>query len=350
MEQSDQRGENGQVQLKISNYLDYFIFLHDSEVSCNRMVHQFLAVCENIGCPVAMDKTEWALQAIIFLGILLNGKHCTLSIPEDKCRKAIALLNWAVQQRSITIKFFQRLTGILNFLGKAIIPGRTFTRLMYKKLKVTTDDGFKLKQYHHVNADKSFKKDCIVWREFLEQAGPSNLCRPFVDLDYKVHATTLNFYTDASLNENFRIGGVLGNRFFVGQWPIGFIRQENPSIEFAELLAQVAGILTWGGDPQLRNTRVIDFCDNTSVRSMVNNLTTGCIKCMKLIRLLVLDCLRSNRRVFVKYVKSKENHLADPLSRMDFDTFWNKALESMKPLPDMIDKAVWLVQNIWNDC
>ena len=91
---------------------------------------------------------------------------------------------------------------------------------------------------------------------------------------YIVHASKLNFYTDALLNKNFGIGGIFGNKYFYGRWPKHFITEERPSIEFAELLALVTGILTWGKN--LTNTRIIIFCDNTSVKSMVKDLTTGC--------------------------------------------------------------------------
>ena len=150
-------------------------------------------------------------------------------------------------------------------------------------------------------------------------------------MDDRIYATTLNFYIDVSLNHNFGIGGIFENRFFISGWLKNFIREKNPGIEFVELLALTAGILTWGQLPELQNTRMIIFCDNTSVRSMVNNLTTGCKHSMKLSRLLVLDGLRHNWRIFVQYVKSKDNFLADPLSRMDLDTFWWKTPPTMNP-------------------
>ena len=209
-------------------------------------MQQFLELCKDIGCPVALEKTEWAALQVVFLCILLDGTSFTLSVPEDKRRKAVVLLNWVTNRRTITIKIIQRLTGTLNFLSKAIVPGRTYTRMMYKKLKIVDKEGNKLKQYHHVTVDASFKEDCRIWKLFLSKNLPSLLCRPFVNLDEHVYATTLNFYMDASLNKNYGIGGIFGNRYFVARWTPGFIATERPSIEFAELLALTAGILTMG--------------------------------------------------------------------------------------------------------
>ena len=204
---------------QITNYLDDFYFVAESQVRCNFLMQSFLNLCEDIGVPVALDKTEWATQTLVFLGVLLDSKSFTLAIPQDKKNKALKLLNWVIQQRSVTIKIIQRLTGTLNFLSKVIMPGWTFTRMMYKKLTLCDKSGFPLKQYHHISVDKSFKQDCQIWRGFLQEVTPHqlDLCRPFVNLDVKTHATMLNFYTDASLNENFGIGGIFGNMFFVGR-------------------------------------------------------------------------------------------------------------------------------------
>ena len=120
-----------------TNYLDDFIFLAESEELCNHMVRTFLDLCQQIGCPVSADKTEWATQKIIFLGIVLNGRNLTLSVPEDKRIKAVNLLKWVINKKKITILTVQRLTGILNFLAKAVVPGQAFIQRMYDSLTVT---------------------------------------------------------------------------------------------------------------------------------------------------------------------------------------------------------------------
>ena len=50
-----------------TNYLDNFLFISSTEQDCNEMVRQFLNFCEEIGCPVVLDKTEWASLKITFL-------------------------------------------------------------------------------------------------------------------------------------------------------------------------------------------------------------------------------------------------------------------------------------------
>ena len=331
----------------VTNYLDDFLFIATDEMECNRMVRSFITLCSEIGCPLSLDKTEWASSLIIFLGLLLNGRMYTISIPIEKKLKAERLLNYAIDKKKVTVKFIQRLTGTLNFLNRAIVPGRTFTRLMYDKLKTKNSKGQLLKHYHHVNLGKEVLRDCAIWKIFLNNANSVQLCRPFVDIDAISASETLNFYTDSSLNRKLGFGGIFGNRWIVGKWGEQFIIEKEPSIEFLELYALVAGVLTWS--KLMQNTRVSIFCDNQSVMHIANNHSSHCEQCMKLVRVLTIDNMRSNRRIFLKWVKTDENVLADSLSRLDFTRFWRNAPKSMKVCPDVVPSNIWPVNKIWDN-
>ena len=334
---------------RVVNYLDDFLFIEKSEENCNQMVRTFLDICSDIGCPVALDKTEWATTRIVFLGILLDGSTHRLAIPQEKIAKARKFLDWVAQRDKVTIKFIQRLTGTLNFLNKVVVPGRTFTRRLYSKLKTTDRFGKELKPYHHVKLSKEFKVDCEMWRFFLNNAGVKELCRPFVDFSISVYARKLNFYTDSSLNPDLGMGGVFNERWFCQAWGRDFVLQQRPSIAYLELYALVTAVMMWGDDYRLSNSRIIIFCDNKGVRDMVNLQVSNCRKCMKLIRLLVLSNIKHNRRIFVEYVASKENSLADALSRFEFSRFWRKAPSYMNNKPDRMPECMWPIQKLWFD-
>ena len=278
----------------------------------------------------------------------MDGRAHCLSIPTDKREKAIKLLNWAENSKKATIHFIQQLTGVLNFLCKAIVPGRTFMRRMYNKLKITDKTGNPLKQFHHVNLDREFKKDCAVWKQFITGCDNSILCRPFIDFEATSTATILEFYSDASMTA---LGATYGNRWIVGIWGKQFTQIERPSIEFLELFALVAAILAWGWKDELKNSWVVVYCDNKSVRDMINGtgMVSHCHQCMKLLRILALDNIAHNRKVMVQYVKSEDNTLADAISRLNFVKFWKYAAKEMFPKPDKIPSQIWPVAKVWND-
>ena len=164
-------------------YLDDYLFVEHNRRSCNDLVSKFLKLCEFIGFPVALDKTEWASTSMVFLGILIDGTSHSLVMPQEKCTKALNLIRKNCDAKKATVNELQSLAGVLNFITKAVHLGRAFTRRMYAKFGGVTDKKiehfdhpknkqkwteeklclFKLKPYHHVYLDSEFRFDCKMW-------------------------------------------------------------------------------------------------------------------------------------------------------------------------------------------
>ena len=133
-----------------------------------------------------------------------------------------------------------------------------------------------------------------MWISFLEH--PDSVNRLFLDLSEMLYAQELEFFSNASANGNLGFGTIFGNHWLSGQWESGFISAKNPSIEFLELYALTTAVLTWS--KLLQKTRIVIFCDNQSVVFMINNMTSSCQYCMELLRVITLDNLHANRRIF----------------------------------------------------
>ena len=196
-----------------SNYLDDFLFMAICRWLCNQLVKAFLTLCGELNILVALEKTEWASKIIIFLGILLNGRSMTISVPLDKQEKALKLLNDLTGKKRATVKQLQVLTGYLNFLSKAIVLGRTFTRRMYAKFSnvgaLQQKNGKKLSSYHHIKLDSEFRFDCELWQTFLMHSRSLAICRPMTDFSTNHTSRVLNFYSDASASEHLGVGEFL---------------------------------------------------------------------------------------------------------------------------------------------
>ena len=165
-----------------TNYLDDFLFLALSILQCNQQIREFLSLCDQLGVLIASDKMVWASEFIVFLGILLDGHSFILRILMEKRMKAVKMIHNILDRKKskATVKELQELCGYLNFLCKAIFPGRTFLRRMYAKYSNIVHfpgvshehyelGGFKLKPYHHVKVDSKFKADCRIWVQFLKE-------------------------------------------------------------------------------------------------------------------------------------------------------------------------------------
>ena len=294
--------------VKIVNYLDDFLFIGLSQSQCNEMVRLFDYLCKIMNVPIAKEKTIYATQQLVFLGILIDGHNRVLSLPVQKREKALYYLEMFAAKKKATVKEIQVLTGVLNFMCKAIHPGRAFTRRMYDRI-VGQINSKGLCRYHHLNLDSHFRSDCLMWKDFLiaSVTHPMMYCRPFADINDYVDAQDIGFFTDATANKLLGAGGILGSSYFAGRWEPGYIEKFKPSIAYLELLAVCTGVFIWS--KRLRNLRIVVHCDNLSVVGILNKSTSRCIHCMDLVRRLILNNLKMNIRIFGQHIEgSKKFH------------------------------------------
>ena len=129
------------------------------------------------------------------------------------------------------------------------------------------------------------------------------------------------------------------------QWEVRYIKEYNLTIEYLELFAMVAALLTWGDE--LKHRRISLFCDNKPVVGMLNKLSSSCHNCLQLLRILTLNNLINDRRVFAVYVRSADNDLADSLSHLQFKHFWSLAPRTMDKNPSAISSLVRPTSRVW---
>ena len=157
----------------------------------------------------------------------------TMAIPEEKRNRAVATLNGFIDHKKATVKELQQLCGYLNFLNRAVVPGRAFTRRMYAKFSQSIDfsdsglrhprstdklgdqhETWKLKDHHHVRLDAEFKLDCKVWLEFLTDPDLWRVVnRPMLDISVTNTSKEICFYSDASQAHRLGMGCILQNNW-----------------------------------------------------------------------------------------------------------------------------------------
>ena len=324
------------------NYLDDYLFAAALKAFCDQQMGIFLGVCQEIQFPVALEKTFWGTTRLTFLGMLLDTIRQVICIPMDKLIKASNWVDYFLNKKNkkATVLEFQKLCGIFNFLCKCLVPGRAFVCRLYVD---TTRNGKVLKPHHHVKITKENKLDLLVWKQFLLH--PDNHYRPFME-SVSMNATQIDMFSDASSNFRLGFGAFCGTEWTFGQWDSAFCSKYKPSIEYLELFGVLVGVLNW--IKLFKNRRIILFCDNQAVVNMVNNSASRCKNCMVLIRLLTMESIVQNVRVFAKYVPTGDNGKADALSRLDLDRFWRLSHgDNMNLYPSAIPETVWPISKIW---
>ena len=272
------------------NYLDDYLFAAALKCMCDWQMRSFLAVCNEINFPVALEKTFWGTTELTFLGMLLDTVKQVIGIPMEKLIKAANWVNDFLNKKNkkATVLEFQKLCGTLNFLCRCIAPGRAFLRRLYVMHN-------KLKPHHHVKISNENRLDLTVWKTFL--SSPQSLYRPFMDA-VSLNAEQLDMYSDASGNYKLGFGAYCRSEWSFGQWDMELCKELSLSIEYLELFAVLVGVLNW--IKLFQNRRIILFCDNESVVQMINNSSSKCKHCMMLIRIFIAESLTRNVRIFAR--------------------------------------------------
>ena len=328
------------------NYLDDYLFAALVKTICDDQVEVFLRICHEINFPVNFDKTFWGTTVLTFLGLLINTVRLIVCVPIDKVQRATTIIQNLLSKKKATVHQIQKACEFLNFLCRAVIPGRAFTRCMYAYCSGNgpnkSSTGRKLLPHHHVNITIEMRSDLHLWLVFLSH--PSIYCRPFIDFDDPEYQE-LEFYSDPSRNFSLGFGGYCGNSWMMQHWD-QFTEHVQPSIGYLELYAAVAAILAWINRFRNKHTKI--FVDNQSVMHMVNNTTGGCKNCMVLIRIMVLECMYHNISIKAEYVKSADNSIADALSRADWKSFNRLTKEkSMDSKSTPVPETIWPIKKIW---
>ncbi len=320
---------------ELLNYLDDFLFADDKENSCNQQISTFLWICDWLGLPTAPDKTEWAAQVIVFLGLLIGTINQLIAIPEEKIERGLKAIDAMLKAKTATAKQVQSLAGLLNFFCRAVTPGRAFNRRLYDLLTPAKHGS------HHVNITAEVKEDLRVWKTFLTTKPHF---REFLDTDVTT-AEEIGFYTDVSGNPGLGFSCYFHPHWTYEQWDKQlFLQEAKPDISWLKLYALVLAVTLWGN--HLHNKRVILRCDNQAVVGMVNANTTPEKHCMKLVLILVSVAMKYNCRLYARYIQTDENCCADALSRLNIPRFFQHAKQGVSQLPAIIPASLWPASKI----
>jgi hypothetical protein len=115
----------------VTHYLDDFLFISNSASSCSRLMLTFTSMCSmllTLGVPLAPEKTVGPVNTIQYLGLQIDAVRKQIRVPPSKVSTTCQQIRDLLSKRKATLATLQSLLGSLNFLCKAIAPGRAFLR------------------------------------------------------------------------------------------------------------------------------------------------------------------------------------------------------------------------------
>ena len=307
----------------VFSYLDDFFFCQAAPAADGRFepLEIFVDLCNYLRVPLAEDKTMGPTTRIVFLGLEIDSEAMLIRVPLDKVEAASKKLRQFLGLKRICLREIQRTIGFLQFICRAVRPGRAFLQRMIALTRGLT------KPHHSVRITEGARGDASMWLKFL---AAYNGVTPMLEAEWE-DSTVVEFFSDAS---STGYGAYFGGEWFGGKWEQGV---EALPIAVLELFAVALALLTWG--EKLRNRKLLIWCDNQCVTNIIAKQSSRCSKLSFLLRELTLACLNFNVLVKTRYIRSAANVLADSLSRGDMARFWDAAPPGVRRTPTETPEA-----------
>ena len=282
----------------MSHILDDFIFFGKTLPHCHSSLSCFFELSNMVNLPIKQPKTVFLSTTVTIHGIEVDRVNQTLALPPDKVTSLRQKLINLVKRKKTTVKEMQSLIGSLNFVCRAIAPGRAFLRRL---IDLTRG---KARANHRIRITVEARRDMSAWLEFLHSFNGQLSFLPTTWMSSDV----LRPITDAS---GFAYGAVVGASWLQGQFPSSW---DSKHISIKELLPIVLAVRRWG--PVWTNQRVLFLSDNTAVVTVINRQTAKYPQLMYLLRQSIVACLSYNICFRAKHIPGKTNVVADLISRL----------------------------------
>ena len=289
----------------IVHYLDDFLFADSSFEKCQADLQLFLSICHSLGVPIAMDKTFTPSQKIQFLGLDIDTLAESITVPAEKIQKARLEINNILSSNKCTLRVWQSLLGLLQFMCRAVVPGRAFLQNMYRLTAGCS------KPYHKIRITKNVKKDLLIWLEFIDNFNGVSLYKE----EMFMSPSAINIFTDSS--QSLGAGAVWGNYWFSIPWPSQWWLSQN--ITFLELVPIVLALETWGH--HFKNKCVFLNTDNLALVYVINKQSSKEDLVRILVCRLVIAALKFNILLKAVHIPGHFNTLSDCLSRLQIPRF-----------------------------
>ncbi|XP_054843457.1 uncharacterized protein LOC129335043 [Eublepharis macularius] len=311
------------------HYLDDYLFVGpEGSGQCARLLAGFIALAEELGVPLAHEKTEGPVTVLTFLGIELDTRQQASRLPMEKLRDLRARLASFQGKRKVSLLELQQLVGHLNFACRVVAPGRAFLRRLCEAMSKAS------KPNHRIRITRDMRADIQVWEDFLGSFNGVSFWREDVLLEAELQVTS-----DASGSTGF--GVYFRGHWCAEQWPAEWAGQGlTRDLTFLEFFPILVAVCLWGKD--LANHSVHFWCDNMAVVQVVNSLSSKSRRVMRLVRVFTLQCLRLNILFRAKHVPGVSNCIADALSRLQMARFRQLAPEADLQ-PALMPQFLWQI-------
>jgi len=277
----------------IFNYIDDCIGCDDPVLAGNGF-DVLVKLMSELGLPISKEKLYAPSSCVPCLGLLIDVAKGTVTIPSDKLEQVIQTCNnWYVKHRA-TRKQLQSLVGVLIYLHKCVKPARLFVNRILQVLKQAPEKGY-------VKLDEHFQRDIHWFITFLNKFNGK------VFFEKQGLEPIKHVQLDACLAG---LGGAWDSRVYT--CPI-VNNDTSVSIVHLEMLNILVALKIWAHE--WAKSKVILHCDNWAVVSTLNSGKGRDRYLLAVARNVWLWAAQYDIDLQVVFIRGRDNHVADLLSR-----------------------------------
>ena len=278
-------------------YLDDFVIAAPNFEQCQSQMLTLINVLRKLGFSISWQKLISPTQFITFLGIQIDSRAMTLSLPEDKISNILNLLQNMMLQKRAAKRQLESLAGKLVFAGQIVQGGRIYLRRMLTFI-------CKLKRPHHkAKLTSDFLKDLHWWILCIRSFN----CKNILPIYTKTHIVR----TDAC---NIGAGFIFNSDWGYVHWEGDFPKAASLHINHKEILAISLAIKRWA--PLFAGGNIIVCTDSTVARDTIKKGTSRHPLVMEALREVFWLSAFYNFSIEASHVPGITNDGPDVISRL----------------------------------
>lgn len=279
-------------------YLDDFLIIAPSQDECQKGLSTLISLLRKLGFAIAWDKVIAPTMELIFLGININTRTKSLSLPQEKVQQMFTLLASFAKKKRASLKQLQQLAGKLAWCSRVVNIGRIYLQRVLdimRPLQIST---------HKVVLTEEFKKDIHWWIQYLHA------------FNCKTYAPIITQEVVIQSDACSQGAGVLIPDFdwMYAMWKCDLPHMSNMHITCKETMAVILGIYRWA--PLLRDTLITVETDNVYTKAVMNKGACKNEFIMHHLRYVGWLSVIFNFKINCVHVKGTNNITADCVSRL----------------------------------
>ena len=291
----------------LTHYLDDFLFIFPPGTDTSNQSNIFNQTIATMGLSKAPEKDSDG-HVVTHLGFEFDSINMEVRLPLNKKLRALRAVEHIANASSISVASLEEVLGFLSHCCQVVPLGRPFLRGLFSLLRRKESRH----RFMRTRIPSSARKDIKWWLYFLSSWSSISVIR----------LTRINHdaATDASGAKG--IGGVYNRRIFSERVPA---RHRRKHINWKEMFAILHAFVLW--HKEWTGGRLRLACDNSAVVQAIQKKSVKGEPIQPLQTILLIAAV-FDIEIFVFWIPSEENIVADAASRHDYKKLANLGFQA----------------------